>query len=658
MITIANSFAAKLTVAFVAIAMMFSLVAAPAQAQTAEELQAQIDTLMATITALQAELGVDGADDIMSSSSVCPYTWTRSLNMGDTGSDVMMLQQFLNADAATQVAVSGAGSVGAETEYYGPATGAAVAKFQEMYRAEILSPLDLVNSTTFFGNSTRAQANALCVAAPVVVEVEEGEEAAEEEEAEAGSDSLGNDEGSIESISEVSADEGDLEEGQTGGVLAFDIEIEGDLEINRMDFFAEQTGAATENDADEYFEGASLWVDGDKVADLDVSDFDDDDAPYSNGSISEDYDYRLRFSGLDLVFSDDAEPEFQLVFEVRSSLDSDSVVNGGWDVELASIRSVDGAGFTDSMDADDSVEETFTFDAEETAELDISESSDNPDAATLKIDEGDDESDEYTVFVFEIEEENGVDVTIDDMTFTILTTGSTTEADVVDEVILYQGSTELSSESGATTVTFENLGIAIDADSTEEFSIAMIFKGVEDHGLVSDVKVTLTSIDDAEDANGNDEGEMTIDGETTTASEVHTLRTVVPTISDTSFSVDKAEDDKSGTISFEFTIGAEDDDYNFGVASKPAVDGTSDDIRFTTSGASSTLGVAAITLISGDASVTGAGWTIADGDEATFVVDMTFTTDSSADNGTYRVNVATVGGIEVDDTSDGMSIAF
>ena len=146
MTTIANSVASKLAVAFVATAMMFSLVA-PAQAQTAEELQAQIDTLMATINSLQAELGVTGGDVMTSSASVCPYTWTRSLNMGDTGADVMALQQFLNADAATQVAATGAGSAGNETEYYGPATGAAVAKFQEMYRAEILSPLGLVNKT-------------------------------------------------------------------------------------------------------------------------------------------------------------------------------------------------------------------------------------------------------------------------------------------------------------------------------------------------------------------------------------------------------------------------------------------------------------------------------------------------------------------------------
>ncbi len=653
--TIANNVAAKLSVAFVAIAMMLSLVA-PAQAQTAEELQAQIADLMATINALQSQVG---AGDSMSSSDVCPYTWTRSLNMGDTGMDVMKLQQFLNADVATQVAAAGsAGSAGMETQYYGPATGAAVAKFQEMYRADILSPLGLVNSTTFFGPSTMAKANALCVSAPVDNGGDDGDDGDNGDNSD-DSNELGNDEGDIESVSEVSADESSLEEGEEGGILAFEVEIEGDVEINRIDIFAEETGGANDDDADDYFVEASLWVDGDKVATLDVDDFDDDDAPYEITSGGNAYDYRMRFSGLDLVFEDGDEPEFQLAFEVVSRLDSDSINNGVWTAELDSIRFVDGQGFTGTDErADDDVKDTVSFDMEETAELDISDNSDNPDPTTLKIDDGDDESDEYDVLVFEIEEDNGVDVTIDDMTFQATTTGETDESKVIEEVILYQGSTELASEtigSDGDLIMFENLGIEIDGDATEEFTLAMIFKGSDDAGTGSDVTVELVSVDDAEDANGNDEGEMTID--ISAGSETHTLRTVVPEVTDTSFSNDKAEDDQSGVISFEFTISAEDDDFDFGVANKAAVDGTSDDIRFTTTGTDLGIDVAAITKISGDATATVAGWTITDGEEATFVMDVTFTTVDSGDNGTYRVNVDTVGGIEIDDTSDGLTLS-
>jgi hypothetical protein len=54
---------------------------------------------------------------------------SRNLTIGMTGDDVRALQQLLNARGFT-VAVSGAGSPGNETSYFGPATRAAVARLQ------------------------------------------------------------------------------------------------------------------------------------------------------------------------------------------------------------------------------------------------------------------------------------------------------------------------------------------------------------------------------------------------------------------------------------------------------------------------------------------------------------------------------------------------
>jgi peptidoglycan hydrolase-like protein with peptidoglycan-binding domain len=54
---------------------------------------------------------------------------TRNLSIGVSGEDVRALQKFLNAQGYT-VALSGAGSPGNETAYFGPATRAAVVKFQ------------------------------------------------------------------------------------------------------------------------------------------------------------------------------------------------------------------------------------------------------------------------------------------------------------------------------------------------------------------------------------------------------------------------------------------------------------------------------------------------------------------------------------------------
>ena len=141
MTTIANTFASKLAVAFVAIAMMFSL-AAPAQAQTAEELQAQIDTLMATITALQAQLAGGTSTPATSADA---YVFTRSLTNGATGADVTALQNYLISAGFTIPAGA--------TGYYGSQTTAAVAAWQA---ANGVSP-----AVGYFGPVSQAKYNML-----------------------------------------------------------------------------------------------------------------------------------------------------------------------------------------------------------------------------------------------------------------------------------------------------------------------------------------------------------------------------------------------------------------------------------------------------------------------------------------------------------------
>lgn len=87
--------------------------------------------------------------------------FSRTLHSGMRGEDVLALQKFLNTDTETRVADTGAGSLGNETDYFGPATKRAVIKFQDKYRTDVLVPSGLKSGTGFFGEKTIAKMNAL-----------------------------------------------------------------------------------------------------------------------------------------------------------------------------------------------------------------------------------------------------------------------------------------------------------------------------------------------------------------------------------------------------------------------------------------------------------------------------------------------------------------
>lgn len=141
---------AKLAAGFVGFAMAVSaFVPAMASADTASDLQAQINSLLATISSLQSQLAATTGGSSVSTG----YTFNTNLTVGSTGTDVKNLQKVLNMSADTKVAVSGAGSPGMETSTFGPATKAAVIKFQTKYG---ISP-----AAGYVGAITRAKLNSM-----------------------------------------------------------------------------------------------------------------------------------------------------------------------------------------------------------------------------------------------------------------------------------------------------------------------------------------------------------------------------------------------------------------------------------------------------------------------------------------------------------------
>jgi len=166
--TITNSSTRLIAVATgVAVALALMGAAAIAPAQAAGLTQTQIQSILsllqsfgadsATISNVNAALngqattGTGGGSN--PNAGTCPAL-SRDLQQGSSGADVKALQVFLNGSAGTMVAASGAGSPGSETMTFGPATKAAVAKFQT---AHSVSP-----AAGYVGAKTRAAIAATC----------------------------------------------------------------------------------------------------------------------------------------------------------------------------------------------------------------------------------------------------------------------------------------------------------------------------------------------------------------------------------------------------------------------------------------------------------------------------------------------------------------
>ena len=144
---------------------MGGFAAAPAQA--AALTQSQIDAIVSLLTSFGADATTinnvkaslsggtpSGGGSSSGGSGAACFTWTRDLQQGSSGADVKALQVFLNSNAGTMVSASGAGSPGNETSTFGPATKAAVIKFQT---ANSVTP-----AAGYFGAKSRAKVATMC----------------------------------------------------------------------------------------------------------------------------------------------------------------------------------------------------------------------------------------------------------------------------------------------------------------------------------------------------------------------------------------------------------------------------------------------------------------------------------------------------------------
>ena len=94
-----------------------------------------------------------GSGGTSTSAGGTSYIFSKVLRLGMHDPEVAMLQHYLNTHGFP-VSLVGIGSIGKETTYCGPATKAALLKYQNAHADVILTPVHLVKPTGIFGTMT------------------------------------------------------------------------------------------------------------------------------------------------------------------------------------------------------------------------------------------------------------------------------------------------------------------------------------------------------------------------------------------------------------------------------------------------------------------------------------------------------------------------
>lgn len=655
-----NNIVAKLAVAFVAVAMAFSLVAPAAQAQDVSSMS--LEQLIALVNSLQTQLSGS-----VTTSSTCSYTFTRSLGQGATGADVMNLQKFLNSDPSTVVAVSGAGSAGMETSYYGPATAAAVSKFQTKYSADILVPSGLTSPTGYFGPSSMAKANKLCDGGTTPTGPGTG----------TGTGGLQGGAGDLDAADFItSINNEDVGEGQDDvEVLGLDLEASDGSDIRltavRVEF-EQASGQTGSDDLDDYASEVTIWLDGKQVGSVDVDDMRESGGIWSD-TVSLD---------TSAVITRGDSGELVVAVTAVGNIDGDDEGSGKgeWNVAVASVRFVDaqGAVLTETSLDDIGPVDTgsdfrgFTFDSFASAndvELTFSESDENPDAGVVQAE---DSGDEVVILIGEMEAE-GSDIELTDLTVVIDPSSVNSVEEIASEFLLMVDGEEVASvdadecevvastcsdDNGvAATYVFEDIDFVIDEGDTVEFSIVAVLNevGVDftaGQSLTASITVNATNVK-AEDEAGDDLTDGELKGGTVNGNAVSFASegiTVKMTDSDASpvLNLDTTSADDQGKFEMTFEVTAFDQTAWVELNGASSTDATTDNVgaAFSIENASTGAVVAGGTTTGVVLSRVSGGTVqdgfvrITDGQTATFKLTVYYDAASEA---SYRLQLNEVG---------------
>jgi Putative peptidoglycan binding domain len=613
--TIAKDFASKFSVAFVAIAMLLTLVAPAANAQeSSEDLQKTIADLLAQVAELEGKMGDEADDSSMSCESI-----PAPLTMGAENASVKMLQERLIADG--EAIAAGA------TGYFGAQTKAALASWQ--------SKNNVAPAAGYYGPVTKAAMDASCTPA------DEDEDMDEDDEDMSG-DLSG--EGTLDMFEIDDAADDSIEEGSEEAEIA-ELSIEatdGDIEIDRLDIALVGVNTPTESDPWEVFETVSLWVDGDMIAEMTA----DDEDEY----LDED-DGTIRFSGLDLVAMEDEEVEVVIAATVQGDVDG-AGTDADWTVSVEEVRYFDADGVADDDSTTDELGDTAAFEivAEgEGDELTVRTSSEDPSATTIQL-EDDKKTDYTTVFAFRLDaSDSDGDVEVNEIRVDVAATedgatGTSTTNLISDAQLVIDG--EIYDDVTITHGTTGNFVFDIDGDVvidaegevTVEFQTEFKALATRFEGATIEASAAGSNVD----AEGADD--IVVDGSAT--GDEHTLRTsgaILETTDTTETSkanTDGTTADDEGIFKIEFDVTAfENDLYIDDTATRGTVESNTGLNFLMTIGGTATTAGTAVATVDSDAQLDGGRYLVEEGSTESFTLTVEFDPNVT---GSYKLQLYSV----------------
>jgi peptidoglycan hydrolase-like protein with peptidoglycan-binding domain len=485
--------AAALVAGFALVAMSVAIApAAHAQTTTTTTTSSSTASLQAQIASLQAQLAA-------SQGTTMTATFTRSLTVGSTGSDVTALQTWLISKGYTIPAGA--------TGYFGAQTKAAVAAYQAAKgitpAAGYFGPITMASVNASAGTTTTTTTTTVAGCAPgAAFSSTTGAACGSSTTTTSGSTTLSGGEGSINNFQSIGATTNTLGQSGSQQVLGFEFQAGGsDLLVNRIDYdIVNQNGTGTVRPWNVFQTATLTDASGNTIATLDASNqnnYSEDGTGNSTYGYNGDQIYRLRFDNLNEVVKEGTEATYYLTLSTQNVISSANN-NAQYTVALTSqgLRATDALGLQ-QYSPSSATTATVTVQNTTTGTAVISTGSDNPQVATTM---GNQSSPTNGVIMntFTIQA-NGAPVELYTLPVSVTTATSSIVSNVVRDIKLYQGTTLLDTESppsGGTTgpvqINFKNLNLVIPQGTTDSFSIQADINDIDGANVINGTSVTVS----------------------------------------------------------------------------------------------------------------------------------------------------------------------